>query len=246
MVKTESKIRMARGMRFGYVKIPAEVEMIPEAILGSRGKRLCGHIGSFGVMGCYQSKATLGRYFGVSRRTIIRLVKRLKMLQLIVWVDTNGVPGCMWLRCLPKVQQVEWLSYRGLSVRNPACTCDKFVTGGVSPMSQVPGAPVSQDYNMTNKPTSDASPSPAERQAQHRREEEANRRTLIQSQLRAKAVERLPRADFVSSEMMKWRHEKILQVMNQGLELVLGGMSVDDAVEAVFNETECAVSEKGA
>jgi type II secretory pathway component PulF len=99
---------------------------------------------------------------------------------------------------------------------------------------------------MTNKPTSDASPSPAERQAQHRREEEANRRTLIQSQLRAKAVERLPRADFVSPEMMKWRHEKILQVMNQGLELVLGGMSVDDAVEAVFNETECAVSEKGA
>ncbi len=243
MAKTESKIRMARGLRFGYEKIPAEIVMIPEKILSSMGKRLCGHIGSFGEKGCYQSKATLGRYFGVSRRTIIRLVNQLKMLRLIVWVDINGVPGCMWLRCNPKMQAAEWLNYRGRTIENPACTCDKFVTGGVTPMSQVPGAPVSQDYYKTNKNTTAASLSPDEAQAQRREKAEADAWRKAQSHIRVEVVQHLPLVSAVDLEAKLRQILAIAEFEEKAEELVRDGMSVDKAVKKVLGKKYVKVRE---
>ncbi len=236
MAKTTGRIKMARGMRFGYEKIPAEVVMIPEDILCSRGKRLCGYIGSFGVKGCYQSKTTLGRYFGVSRRTMIRLVKRVKELRRIIWVDMNGVPGCMWLRCDPRVQAAERLFYRGRSIKNPACTCDKSVTGGVAPMSQVPGAPVSQDNNRTKRTTTAASLSPAEVQARQRKKEEADARCGIQSNIRAEIVRHSQPVPAEDLEAKERRLPAIAEFEGKAEELVQDGISVDDAVRKVLGK----------
>lgn len=242
MGQKQNKVRMARGLRFGYEKIPAELVMIPEAILSSRGKRLCGHIGSYGVKGCFESKATLGRYFGVSRWTMIRLVKQLKMLRLIVWVNTNGVPGCMWLRVNPKVQAAEVLIYRGRSIKNPAFTCSKSATGPVAPAPQGPVALAPHNYDKTNKNTTAASPSPDEVRAQRLKEAEELRRQVLDSELRTRIVGRLPASNFADPEQVQRRHELILAMINRGEELVAAGMSIDEAVEEMFNETRFAVA----
>ncbi len=236
MAKAESKIRMARGLRFGYEKIPAEVTMIPEAVLGSMGKRLCGHIGSFGVNGCYQSKVTLGRYFGVSRWTMIRLVKQLKMLRLIVWVQTNGVPGCMWLRVNPKVQAAEVLFYRGRSVKNPACTCSKPATAPVANAPQAPVANAPHNYNKTNKNTTAASLSPDEAQAQRREKAEADAQSRTQSHIRVEIVQHLPLVSVVDLGAKQRQILVIAEFEEKAEELVRDGMSVDDAVKKVLGK----------
>ncbi|MBA7485397.1 hypothetical protein ES707_20943 [subsurface metagenome] len=243
MSQRRSTVRTARGMRFGYVKIPAEVEMIPEDILSSQGKRLCGYAGSFGVKGCYQSKATLGRYFGVSRWTMIRLVKRLKELRLIVWMGKTTVPGCMWLRCNPKVQAAEWLVYRGRSIRNPAFTCSKPATSGVAAAQQALVAAALHNNNRTKRTTTAASLSPDEVQARQRKKEEADARRGIQSQLWAKIAERIPLPPTGDKEAMERRSELITAMVHRGEELVAAGVDVDNAAETAFNEAGCAVFE---
>ncbi len=244
MAKTTGRIKTARGMRFGYEKIPAEVVMIPEDILSSQGKRLCGYIGSFGVKGCYQSKATLGRYFGVSRWTMIRLVKRVKELRQIVWVGFKNQPGCMWLRSSPKVQAAERLIYRGRSIQNPAFCCSKPATAAVAAAQQRAVAAAQQNNNKTSTTTTAASLSPDEVQARRRAEEKEEQRARLQSQIRAKIVERLPSPPTGDKEAMERRYELITAMTHRGEELVAAGVDVDDVAETAFNEADSIPSGK--
>ncbi len=243
MAKTESKIRMARGLRFGYEKIPAEIVMIPEDILGSMGKRLCGHIGSFGAKGCYQSKATLGRYFGVSRWTMIRLVKQLKVLRLIVWMEKTTVPGCMWLRCNPKMQAAEVLVYRGRTMKNPVFTCSKLATSGVAAAQQALVAPAPHNLYNTNKNTTAASLSPDEAQAQRREKAEADAWLRTQSHIRVEVVQHLPLVSVVDLEAKLRQILAIAEFEEKAEELVRDGMSVDKAVKKVLGKKYVKVRE---
>ncbi len=233
--RTESR---ARTLEPGGLWIPPEISRIPRERLCWLGKMIAGRIYRYREKGCYESKSTLAKEFQISRSEVIRAVQQLKVTRAITFITAKGRPDCMWLRCDKKVQAEEWLYYRGKRRRNPAYTCRENPTGGAGKTQQVPVGKTLHNNKKSIRTITAASPSPADGQARRQEKEKAERRTLIQSQLRVKAVKRLPRPDFANPKLMKWRHETIRQVLRLGYELVLGGMRVDDAFEAVFNKAD--------
>ena len=171
---------------------------------------------------------------------------KIRSLPLTYSIKVRGRPTCYWLRCSAEVQAAKYLTFHGLSMPNPAYDQRKYCATPAQELAPVPAQELAPNIKSTNKTTGAASPSPADGQAQRRQEEKAKYRTLVQSQLRSKMAERMPKPDSLDKEVFKQRVELVKARVKRGLELVLGGMSVDDAVEKVFNETVSAVSKKGA
>ncbi len=236
MAQKHGKILIARGLQFGYVKIPAEIEAIPQGILNDRQKRECGRINGFGKDGDYESDSTLAKYYGVSRRTIWEDHRQIERLRLVVWMKVKGKPTCYWLRCNPKLQAEKYLEYDNKRMANPAYTCEAHFTGGVKPTSQVPVKSTSHNYYKINKTISAASPSPAEVRAQRLKEEEERRLAKLDTAIRAEWKKVLPpvrRDDWAEHK----RRAGVMSLLNeQVIEGIESGLSVAEAVQRAYNE----------
>ncbi|MBA7575597.1 hypothetical protein ES708_17427 [subsurface metagenome] len=226
--------------------IPQEIMSIAAERLSWLGKMVCGRIGSYGAKGCYESNATMGRYFGASLRRIVFAMEQIRSLPLTYSIKVRGRPTCYWLRCSAEVQAAEYLTFRGLSMPNPAYDQRKYCAGGAPKTAQVPTSKTAHNLQTTNKTTGAASPLPADGQAQRRQKEEAKHRKLIQSQLRAKIAERMPSLIPREKGAFMQRFELVAAIVQRGKELVADGKSIDEAAETAYNEIGCPVSRKGA
>ncbi len=216
--------------------VPQEILSISADQLGWLGKLVCGRIYSYGAKGCYESNATLGRYFGVSLRRIAFAMEQIRSLPLTYSIKLRGRPTCYWLRCSPKVRRVERLEYRGRSKKNPAYTCAGNGAGG-APKTAQEGAPETAHNNIsTSKTTGAASPSPADRQAQRREKAEAAAWDKTKSHIRAEIVRHLPFVPVLDGEAKAHQHAVIIEVKDKAEEFVRDGMSVDDAVKKVLGK----------
>ncbi|MBA7484472.1 hypothetical protein ES707_19999 [subsurface metagenome] len=224
--------------------VPQEILSIPADQLGWLGKLVCGRIYSYGAKGCYESNATLGRYFGVSLRRIAFAMEQIRSLPLTYSIKLRGRPTCYWLRCSPKVRRAERLEYRGRSKKNPAYTCAGNGAGG-APKTAQEGAPKTAHDNIsTSKTTGATSPSPADRQAQRREKEEADALSKIQSHIRAEIVQHLPPVPAADLEAKKHQLSVIAEFKGKVEKLVRDGMSVDDAVKKVLGKQFVKVREE--
>lgn len=238
MATNGTNSRRGRKLKFRGLWIPREIERIPEEVLCSRQKRLCGRISSFGVKGLFESESTLGSYFGVSRYTIMRDIKRLKKLRLIMWLKIHGETTCMWLRCNTKVQEAEYLGEGKKRMKNPAYTCGAGATGGVAQAQQVPVAPAQHNYNKSITTTSAALPLPAVEQARRLKEKEERQKAVLDTEIRKEFEKRMPIWKPGNWEEAKRRAEVFTKLKPVVIEGIEAGLSVVEAVDRVFNENE--------
>lgn len=82
--------------------------VIPYHILNLTGFGLCqkvllSHIYGFGVKGCYQSNATLGRIFMVSASTISRWIADISAH--LYYKNPKGYYRTLWAKCHPQVKE---------------------------------------------------------------------------------------------------------------------------------------------
>lgn len=236
MATKHGKILIARGLQFGYVKIPAEIEAIPQGILNDRQKRECGRINGFGKDGDYESDSTLAEYYGVSRRTIWEDHRQIERLRLVVWMKVKGKPTCYWLRCNPKLQAEKYLEYDNKRMANPAYTCEAHFTGGVKPTSQVPVKSTSHNYYKINKTISAASPSPAEVRAQRLKEEAERRLAKLDTEIRNEVWKRLPLLKPGDWGERKRRLDVLVEVGPEIKAWINSGLSVAEAVDRIFEQ----------
>ncbi len=229
------KPKVKRSITKG-VWVPQEILSVSPDQLSWLGKLVCGRIYSYGAKGCYESNATLARYFGVSLRQMERAAAQIRSLPLTYSIKVRGRPTCYWLRCSPRVQAAERLEYRGRSKRNPAYTPDRNVGGGRTEMSGVPPTETADNIISTSKTTGAASPSPADGQAQRRQKEEADALSEIWSQLRAEIVKHLPFVSVLDREAKTHQLAAIARLKEKAEELVRGGMSADDVVKKVLGK----------
>ncbi len=216
--------------------VPQEILNIPAEDLSWLGKLVCGRIGSYGAKGCYESNATLARYFGVSLRQMKYVAAQIRSLPLTYSIKVRGVSVCYWLRCSAEVQQVEWLNYRGLSMRNPAYDQCKYCTGVVQETAPVPVQKTAPNNKTTRKTTGAASPSPADGQAQRRKKEKADAWRKVQSHIWAEIVRHLPFVPVTDQEAKVHQLAAIAEFKDRAELLVQDGMSVDDAVKRVLGK----------
>ena len=93
---------------------------------------LC-YYANYKAQDCFPSVATLAKHAGVSRRTIMRALKRLEELRAVSIERTNG-----------KVSVYKLLNVTGDS----RVTGDMPVTGAVTPVSLVPATPMSHEQEI--------------------------------------------------------------------------------------------------
>ncbi len=70
-------------------------------------------------------------------------------------------------------------------------------------------------------------------------------RAVLESELRSRIVQRLPRPNWRDKKQVMRRHKLIEAMLRCGVKLVLGGMSVDEAVESMFNEERFIIRVRG-
>ncbi len=236
MAQKQGKILIARGIRYGYCKIPAEIEAIPAEVLNDRQKRMCGRINGFGLGGGYESGSTLAEYYEVSRWTIVQDHKQLRKLRLVVWMDVKGKPTCYWLRSNPKVQREEYLEYEDKKLKNPTYTCKVHLTGGVRSGRQGGVRSARQDYYRINKTISAASPSPAEVRAQRLKEKEERSLAKLDTEIRNEVWKRLPPLKPGDWVERKRRLDVLVKVGPEIKAWINSGLSVAEAVDRIFEQ----------
>ncbi len=209
---------------------------IPGEYLSWLGKLVCGRIGSYGVKGCYESNQTMARYFGVSRRAIVFAAAQIRSLPLTYSIKRRGVPTCYWLRCSAEVQAAEYLTFRGLSMSNPAHDQRKYCAGGEKETAQVPAQETAHNYKTTSKTTGATSPSPADGQAQRRQKEEAVAWSGIWAGIWPEIVRHLPPAPAGDWEAKQHQVLVIAEFEGKAKKLAQDGMSVPDIVREVLGE----------
>lgn len=236
MAHKQGKIIVARGVRFGYCKIPARIEAIPQTIINDRQKRECGRMNGFGLGGNYESESTLAEFYEVSRKTISQDHNKIKMLRLVVWMNVKGKPTCYWLKSNPKVQAAKYLEYEGKTMVNPAYTCNLEVTGGVTSAGHKGVTSASHNLDRINKDISAALPTPAERQARRLKEKEELRLAERDAAIRREWEKLMPprqRGDWAEIgrriDVFQKLHEPVIKLME-------GGLSAAEAVRKVFDE----------
>ena len=236
MAQKQGKLLKARGLRFGYCKIPAQIEMIPPELLNDRQKRMCGRINGFAVEGNYESDSTLAAYYGVSRWTIVQDHKQIEKLRLVVWKKSKGKATCYWLRCNPKVQAAEYLGEGKRRMKNPAYTCKVSPTGGVRSTLQVPVRSAQHNYYRINKNISAASPSPAEVRAQRLKEEAEKRLAELDTAIRSEVWKRLPPLKPGDWVERKRRLDVLVEVGPEIKAWINSGLSIAEAVDRIFEQ----------
>ncbi len=216
--------------------VPQEILSISPDQLSWLGKLVCGRIYGYGAKGCYESNATLARFFGVSVRSIVYAMEQIRSLPLTYSIKLRGRPTCYWLRCSPKVQAAERLVYRGRSKRNPGYDLRKYCVGGTQKTAEGGTQETADNSIITSKTTGAASPSPADGQAQRRQEEEAVAQSRFQSHIWAEIVRHLPFVSVLDGEVKTHQLTAITKFKDKAEELVRGGMSADDAVKKVLGK----------
>lgn len=237
MAHKEGKLLKARGLDFGYCHIPAEIEIIPEHILCSLGKRMCGRYNGWGAEGDFEGKAKLAKYYGVSGSTIERVRRRIRLLKLVVWIETKGKTTRYWLRCNPEVKAKQYLEHEEKKMANPAYTPIKSDGGGVSKLTGVPSSNMTANYNKINRSISAASPKPAEQQARRLKEQEEKKQIYLLGKIRAEIARQLPLKRAIGIAEIGQRAVLMIKLVELAEPKVKAGMKTEIAVrEAIKGE----------
>ncbi len=240
------------GLTTGFIIIPAEIRRIPESIFSARGHEWYGYVFGFGANGCFESEPKQARKCGVSDRTIRSWSRVMERFGEMLRLNYKGNWGCVWALRNPEVRKLKYLEHNEIRVLNPSYVKDWSIsqdrkwasahTGNGLPARPEMGFQehrkwVSGDYYKTKKLISAAEPLPADGQAQRLKEEElrlAERDTAI----RAEFERRLPPRKHGDLKEAARRADVYEQVNPMVVELNKGGMSINGAVEKVYNENK--------
>lgn len=235
---TKSKRTESRAKVFepGGLWIPAEISRIPRQRLSWLGKMIAGRIYRYREKGCYESKSTLAKEFQISRSEVIKAVQQLKVLRVITFITAKGRPDCMWLRCDSKVQEQEWLYYRGKKRKNPAYTCRENPTGGVGKTLQGPVGKTLPNNKKIIRTTGAASPLPAVEQARRLKEKEERQQAELDVVIRKEWQKLLPPRKKQDWAELSRRLNVCQKLDGKVKELMDGGLGVAEAVKRVYSE----------
>lgn len=228
--------RRAGKLEPGGLWIPPEISRIPRERLCWLGKMIAGRIYRYRVKGCYESKPTIAKAFGVSLSPVIQAVRQLKAVRVITFITAKGRPDCMWLRCDPKVQAEEWLYYRGKKRKNPAYTPVENDRGGVSKTIGVPLSKTTPNNKKIIRTTGAASPLLAVEQARRLQEDEDKRLAVLDTAIRAEFRKRMKPVRQGDWLERKRRADVFMELTEPVKELMTGGLGIVEAVDRVFEE----------